>query len=272
MEWGTHRGAAKAGGGEGCIPEGRRELWTEGSPARPCKLLRTSTKCPSPWYRGGCLFEGCNPSVRWRGSTTHRGACQTALPEVFIKTVIAATAIIERTVASFLQVGSPWGLPRTLAGLMPRLSWSDGLQLNLNVTYEYFKGCEWLQELMELHKGRARRSCFHLAKTLMTVLSGSANLRRRRCLWLALQISALPEQNRTCLWRMCRIYRSVLGSVPLSNVPSQGSIGHCAPIRCFPPHLLHLSAGQTASGSLLSRARLSPLTQATTHTRSLCLW
>lgn len=110
---GNTPGSGKAGGGEGCSPKGRRELWTEGSPARLCKLLRTSTKCPSPWYRGGCLFEGCNPSVRWRGSTTHRGACQTALPEAFIKTVIAATAIIERTVAS---VFCRWAVPGVSRG------------------------------------------------------------------------------------------------------------------------------------------------------------
>lgn len=91
---------------------------------------------------------------------------------------------------------------------------------------------------MELHKRRARCSCFHLAKTLLKVLSGPANLRRRKCLWLALQVSAPTEQNSTWLWRMCRIHRSVFGSVPLKcPFPGHsvwGSIGHRALVHCFP--------------------------------------
>lgn len=71
---------------------------------------------------------------------------------------------------------------------------------------------------------------------------------------------------------MCRIYRSIFGSLPptcpFPGHSLQGSTGHSATLRRFPPSLLRPSGGQTAPSSLLPAARLSPLAPTTTHTHT----
>lgn len=104
---------------------------------------------------------------------------------------------------------------------------------------------------MELDKLRARCSCSHLRKTLLKVLSGSANLRRKR-LWLALRVLAPTEPLSLEDVQDLLLCLSVLASqVSLPRPLAAGK--HWALCTCplLPPSLLHFSGGQTASRLML---------------------
>lgn len=130
--------------------------------SQQCQELHSAVHAASDKYQmplslaPGWLGAWGDPSLRvsdvpaWCGSSScHRGACQAALLKDFVKTVIAATAVIEQTMAPALHVP---GTPGDAHMRDTKAELEQFAVRNFIVTCEYFKGCEWLQELMESHK------------------------------------------------------------------------------------------------------------------------